>query len=436
MSLRGSEYDWCYKTTMIDRPDYTRIEKPNTRGKVLGGSTSLNYYTWVRGSAASMDDWEEFGGSTWNWKNTKDYFNKSTTYHDDHGLFPDSLHSIGNKGGPLHISHSDLVPELQPWRDALEKAWVSKGQELTVDVYNGVQKGLFKCVNSIYKGVRSTSASFLEGKPNVTIVSSTISKQINFEGKAAVGVTVVGPDSREYSFFANKEVIIAQGVYESAKILLLSGIGTKSDLEALSIQSVVDSRHVGQNLLDHPILSHVFKIKDGYGLDGHLLRAGAAHDGALAAYRKSHGGPYSSGLLELVAFPRVDERLEKIKAYRDYKAQNGGKDPFGPAGQPHFEIDFVVGRIPRAAVSSFVLTLAIAHVCRRLPVALPHASYRGLHDHNCGPHEAHLAHRGCQAHFYGPLRAAVYQSQLLRQRSRPGRPPRGSSMGRRHPYDW
>jgi choline dehydrogenase len=75
MSLRGSEYDWCYKTTMIDRPDYTRIEKPNTRGKVLGGSTSLNYYTWVRGSAASMDDWEEFGGSTWNWKNTKDYFN-------------------------------------------------------------------------------------------------------------------------------------------------------------------------------------------------------------------------------------------------------------------------------------------------------------------------------------------------------------------------
>jgi choline dehydrogenase len=199
MSLRGSEYDWCYKTTMIDRPDYTRIEKPNTRGKVLGGSTSLNYYTWVRGSAASMDDWEDFGGSTWNWKNTKDYFNKSTTYHDDHGLFPDSLHSIGNKGGPLHISHSDLVPELQPWRDALEKAWVSKGQELTVDVYNGVQKGLFKCVNSIYKGVRSTSASFLEGKPNVTIVSSTISKQINFEGKAAVGVTVVGPDSREYS---------------------------------------------------------------------------------------------------------------------------------------------------------------------------------------------------------------------------------------------
>ncbi|OXB37842.1 glucose-methanol-choline oxidoreductase [Cryptococcus neoformans] len=168
MGLRNSQYDWKYKTTMIDRPDYTRIEKPNTRGKVLGGSTALNYYTWVRGSAATFNDWEEFGGSTWNWENTKEYFNKSTTYHDDLGLFPDDIKSIGNKGGPVDISHSDLVPELKPWRDALERAWVSKGHELTVDVYNGVQKGLFKCVNSIYKGVRSTAAAFLEGKPNIS----------------------------------------------------------------------------------------------------------------------------------------------------------------------------------------------------------------------------------------------------------------------------
>ncbi|KIR31793.1 glucose-methanol-choline oxidoreductase [Cryptococcus deuterogattii MMRL2647] len=341
MGLRNSEYDWKYKTTMINRPDYTRIEKPNTRGKVLGGSTALNYYTWVRGSAATFNDWEEFGGSTWNWENTKEYFNKSTTYHDDLGLFPDDIRSIGNKGGPIDISHSDLVPELKPWRDALERAWISKGHEVTVDVYNGVQKGLFKCVNSIYKGVRSTAAAFLEGKPNITLASSTISKKIIFEGKTAIGVTVIGPDNREYDFYANREVIVAQGVYESAKILMLSGIGIKSDLEALSIQCVVDSKHVGQNLQDHPILSHVMKIKDGYGLDNHLLRAGAEHDGAISSYRKNHNGPLSSGLLELVAFPRIDERLERHKQYRDYKEQNGGKDPFGPDGQPHFEIDFV-----------------------------------------------------------------------------------------------
>jgi choline dehydrogenase len=72
MSLRGSKHDWGYKTTMIARPDYERIEKPNTRGKALGGSTCLNYFTWVRGSAATSDDWKEFGGEEWTWKGTEE----------------------------------------------------------------------------------------------------------------------------------------------------------------------------------------------------------------------------------------------------------------------------------------------------------------------------------------------------------------------------
>lgn len=61
---------------MIDRPDCTRVEKPNTRGKVLGGSSCLNYYTWVRGSKGTFDDWEEFGGNGWNWEGVKKYFDK------------------------------------------------------------------------------------------------------------------------------------------------------------------------------------------------------------------------------------------------------------------------------------------------------------------------------------------------------------------------
>lgn len=73
---RNGPNDWKYKTTFIDRPDYTRVEKPNTRGKVLGGSSCLNYYTWVRGSKATFDDWEEFGGEGWNWHALKDYFDK------------------------------------------------------------------------------------------------------------------------------------------------------------------------------------------------------------------------------------------------------------------------------------------------------------------------------------------------------------------------
>lgn len=77
-SLRGSKYDWAFKTGMIDRPEYTRIEKPNTRGKVLGGSSCLNYYTWIPGSAATFDDWAEFGGIEWTWETCKEYLYKAS----------------------------------------------------------------------------------------------------------------------------------------------------------------------------------------------------------------------------------------------------------------------------------------------------------------------------------------------------------------------
>lgn len=66
----------AYKTTMIDRPEYTRVEKPNTRGKVLGGSSCLNYYTWIPGSAATFDEWADFGGEEWKWDGVREYLYK------------------------------------------------------------------------------------------------------------------------------------------------------------------------------------------------------------------------------------------------------------------------------------------------------------------------------------------------------------------------
>jgi choline dehydrogenase-like flavoprotein len=123
---------------------------------------------------------------------------------------------------------------------------------------------------------------------------------------------------------------------------MLSGIGPEAELKAYGITPVLKSAHVGQNLLDHPIMPYVRRLKNGSGLDGHLLRAGPMKDGAISAYRKNKMGPMSSGLLELVGFPRIDEYLATSKEYVAAKEANGGIDPFGPAGQPHFEIDFVV----------------------------------------------------------------------------------------------
>jgi choline dehydrogenase len=175
----------------------------------------------------------------------------------------------------------------------------------------------------------------------VTVIAHTHAKSLILEGTTAVGVVVIGPDNKEYSFRASREVIVSSGVYESPKILMLSGIGPAAHLAEHGITTIIDSPHVGRNLLDHPILSHCFKLKDGYGLENHLLRPGPAKDGAVKAYQKSKSGPLSSGLLELVAFPRCDDAFATSKEYLAAKAANGGVDPFGPAGQPHFEIDFV-----------------------------------------------------------------------------------------------
>lgn len=338
--LRDSKYDWSYKTTMIDRPEYTRVEKPNTRGKVLGGSSCVNYYTWIPGSAATYDDWAEFGGDEWTWERCREYLYKPATYHDRYGLYKPELKYIG-QGGPIPVSHSDLVPEAEDFRVALTSAWSSKGQLLTDDVHNGTMRGLWKSINSIYDGKRSASWMYLVGKPNVVVMAKTNSKRLLIENGKAVGVEVVGSDGKDHSFRAKHEVIVSSGVFESPKLLMLSGIGPKASLSEFGINAVVDSPHVGQNLLDHPILPHVFRLKDGYGLDNHILRAGLEKDGAVSAYRWKNKGPLTSGLLEVIGLPRIDERLNKIPEYVAAKEANGGRDPFGPAGQPHFEIDFV-----------------------------------------------------------------------------------------------
>lgn len=341
--LRGSKHDWAYKSTMIKRDDYERIEKPNTRGKVLGGSSCANYFTWIPGSKPTFDDWEELGGSTWNWDGCVDYLRKCATYHDDEKLYPAELSKIGT-GGPVQISHAELVPEMQPFRDALTKAWTSKGERLTEDIYEGEMRGLTHCVDTIYNGQRQGSFLYLKNKPNVTIVYGVYSKELIIDSatNTCTGVTIFNEASNtEISVYASREVILSQGVFETPKLLMLSGVGPAAELARHGIDVKVDSPHVGQHLLDHPIVPFVLQIKDGYALDDHILRAGPLNDKAVAAYKRDKSGLIGSGLLELVGFPRIDERLENHETYRAAKAANGGQDPFGPAGQPHFELDFV-----------------------------------------------------------------------------------------------
>ncbi|KAK9314902.1 GMC oxidoreductase [Lipomyces starkeyi] len=341
MDLRNSQYDWAYKTTMVKRDDYERIEKPNTRGKALGGSSSLNYFTWVPGCKPTFDRWAEYGGKEWTWDPLVPYLRKSATYHDDLKLYSPELKKIGG-GGPLPISHAELLDDMQPFREAVTSAWKSRGEPITENIYDGEMIGLTHCVDTIYKGQRSGSFLFVKNKPNISILSEVHSKRLIINAdRTCKGVTVITPSGNELDFYATREVILSQGVFESPKLLMLSGVGPAHELAKFDIDVIVDSRHVGQNLIDHPGVPFVLRVKDGFGMDSQLLRKGPKFDAVDAAYKKDHSGPLGSGLLELVGFPRIDKYLEKDPDYRKAKAANGGLDPFSPEGQPHFELDFV-----------------------------------------------------------------------------------------------
>ncbi|CAH0036113.1 unnamed protein product [Clonostachys rhizophaga] len=342
MDIRGSQYDWAYKTTMVKRDDYERIEKPNTRGKALGGSSSLNYFSWVPGSKGTFDMWEEYGGKEWTWDPLVPYLRKSVTYHDDEGLYPKELKKIGS-GGPISIAHANLMPEMSHFRELLTRAWKSTGEPISENIFDGEMRGLVHSVNTIYKGRRSGSFLAVANTKNVTILPQVISKQLIIDNaeRAAKGVTVITGSGQELSFYATREVIVSQGVFETPKLLMLSGIGPAAELVKHSIPLVVDSPHVGQHLLDHPGVPFVLQVKDNYSMDSHVLRKGPVRDKVLAAYSKSHTGAMGSPFLEMIGFPRIDKYLEKSPEYRAAKASNGGLDPFCPYGQPHFELDFI-----------------------------------------------------------------------------------------------
>lgn len=342
MDIRGSKYDWAYKTTMIKRDDYERIEKPNTRGKALGGSSSLNYFSWVPGSKGTFDMWEEYGGKEWTWEPLVPYLRKSVTYHDDAGLYAPELKKIG-AGGPIPIAHAELMPEMKPFRELLTTAWKSTGEPVSENIFDGTMRGLVHSVNTIYKGRRSGSFLAVAGKQNITIFPEVHSKRLIIDqaDRTAKGVTVITASGEELDLYATREVIVSQGVFETPKLLMLSGIGPKAELAKHSIPLLVDSPHVGQHLLDHPGVPFVLKIKDSYSMDNHVLRKGALQDKVMSAYANGHAGPMGSPFLEMIGFPRIDSYLEKSPEYRAAKAANDGLDPFCPYGQPHFELDFI-----------------------------------------------------------------------------------------------
>ncbi len=238
-------YDWGLKTEPEPHLGGRRLVTP--RGKVIGGSSSINGMIYVRGHARDFDHWAEQGAQGWSYADVLPYFKRMEHWHDGgHGGDP----AWRGNDGPLHVTRG---PRKNPLTRAFVEAGAQAGYPVTDD-YNGEQQEGFGPFDAtIYKGRRWSAANAYMRpalkRPNCTI-SRAFARRIIIEDGRAVGVEVSRGNKVEV-IQANVEVIVAASSLNSPKLLMLSGIGPAAHLAEHGIDVVADRPGVGQNLQDH-----------------------------------------------------------------------------------------------------------------------------------------------------------------------------------------
>ncbi len=240
--LANDKYNWFYHSEPEPHLDNRRLYCP--RGRVLGGSSSINGMAYVRGHARDYDRWAQGGLAGWSYANVLPYFRKAETYErgaDDYR---------GGEG-PLHVSAGACQnPLFQAWIEAGRQA----GYPITSDMNGRQQEGFAHMDMTVHKGRRwSAMVAYLKPamtRPNLTVWTRALTTRILFEGKRAIGVALAkGRETLEVR--AEREVILSGGAVNSPQTLLLSGIGPADELAEHGIAVVQDLPGVGKNLQDH-----------------------------------------------------------------------------------------------------------------------------------------------------------------------------------------
>lgn len=238
-------YDWGYSTE--PEPHLGGRELVAPRGKVIGGSSSINGMVYVRGHAGDYDHWAESGADGWSYADVLPYFKRMESWDaGGHGGDPEWR----GKDGPLHVTRG---PRDNPLFSAFVEAGKQAGYHVTDD-YNGQQQeGFGPMEQTVHQGRRWSAANAylrpaLE-RENCMLVSG-LAQKIEIKEGRAVGV-VIDQNGTTKTITADREVIIAASAFNSPKLLMLSGIGPAEHLAEHGIDVVADRAGVGQNLMDH-----------------------------------------------------------------------------------------------------------------------------------------------------------------------------------------
>lgn len=287
-------YDWGFDS--LPEPALGGRVMACPRGKVIGGSSSINGMVYVRGNPADYDHWAATGAQNWSYADVLPYFQKMETSHGGQAEWRGT-------DGPLHVTRG---PRKNPLYHAFVQAGIEAGYEGTED-YNGEkQEGFGAMEQTVFKGRRwSTANAYLRPalkRPNVRLQHCMVRKII-FEGKKAVGVEIErgGKISR---LLAGREVILSASSINSPKLLLLSGVGDETQLCKHGIDVVAHRPGVGQNLQDHLELYFQVECKKPITLYSKLNLFSKAMIGAQWLFFKSGLG--ASNHFESAAFIRSD----------------------------------------------------------------------------------------------------------------------------------
>lgn len=262
--MKGSKYDWNF-TSVDDHVSSQALSggsQHQPRGKMLGGSGSINDMVYARGFPTDYDEWATTLGDQWGWTNVLEYFKKTEHITDERILNdPELLRSHG-RGGDIEVTGKiESTFETDRYLDAFKEIGFKVVKDMTSP--NGIGAGRFS--HTIRDGRRDSSLTGLLNKAakrnNLRVLTDTFVTKILTINNTAYGVRAL-INKQEFTFFASKEVIVSAGTFNTPKLLLLSGIGPKEHLDGLG-KKVVQDLPVGENLHDHVMVLNWLAADNG-----------------------------------------------------------------------------------------------------------------------------------------------------------------------------
>ncbi|MCK0206750.1 GMC family oxidoreductase N-terminal domain-containing protein [Starkeya koreensis] len=296
-AIGNPRFDW----RLNSQPDPSRGGRTDymPRGKVLGGSSSINGMLYVRGQPEDFDGWAMQGCAGWEFERVRPYFRRA----EDNENGADEDHGTG---GPLSVQN---LRTSHPLSDAFLRAGVEAGLEATPDINRPPQGGIGYLQATQKNGWRCSAArAYLwRRRPNLTVMTHAQARRILFDGTRASGVTF-DHKGKTVTAHAAKAVVLSAGAFGSPQLLMLSGVGPQAQLREHGIDVVHDLPGVGENFHDHPGTSHIVWVDQPTYNVQHTLRHALLY-GAMWLF--AGRGPGTTPDAHVMAFTRSSPELAR-----------------------------------------------------------------------------------------------------------------------------